>query len=60
MNGQNIGLSGPALSFSDILRPFAEGNEGDIVKFTVLLAGKAAGAPCGDVMHFLVNGPSLF
>lgn len=60
MNGKNSRFTDTPLGFCDILGPFAKGSKRNIVKVAILLAGKAAGTPGGDVLFFLVNEPSLF
>lgn len=59
MNRQYSGFAGTSFGLRDILRPFTKGCEGNIVEFTVLLTGKTAGPPTGDVLLFLLNEPSL-
>lgn len=39
MNRQHSGFTGTPFGFCDILRPFPKGREGNIVEFTILLAG---------------------
>lgn len=59
MSRQYRRFAGASFSFCDILGPFTKGGEGNIVKFAVLLAGKAAGPPAGNMLLFLFDEPSL-
>lgn len=60
MHGKSGWFVCPVFSFCDVLWPSLQRFERDVVKFAVLLACKTTGPSCGDVVLFLVNGPSGF